>query len=131
MPAVGKVLLVSRVLSYVLDKYFDARGANMREKVKSAEPELGPELTRDLTKIANTEAAVKGAPTTDTVDSNDEFDAAVDRAWHGLRKRKPEATIEELKPTPPPKVEESSGSGWLIAAVLMLLFALAVHSARQ
>ncbi|MET0391420.1 MAG: hypothetical protein ABW321_35930 [Polyangiales bacterium] len=146
MSSIARVILVTRLLNSVLDKYFDAKGKNMREKVASAEGELGPDLTRDLTKIANTEERAKRTSKVDATIK--EFDATVARAFRGLRSKKPEVaadvslpaeapTVEapavvitpaaapEPAPVAKPKPAESEGSwGWTILALVLVFFAI-------
>ncbi|MEY4576563.1 MAG: hypothetical protein RL701_1266 [Pseudomonadota bacterium] len=129
MPSIGNVLIAARVLSYVLDKYFNAKGADMRAKVKSASDELGPDLTRDLTQIASVEERASHSAKAAASELSDDVDQAVQRAWRGLRKRKPEAAADELEAPPP--TEESAGGGWILTALIMFLFLLAMSSVNR
>lgn len=142
MPTIGNVILVSRVLSYVLDKYFHAHGADMREKVRSAEAELGPDLAQDLTKIAH---AAEAARHRSTSGSSEEFEATVDRAWRGLRRRRPEAELDQVSDTEPmdpvdaseseraarAEAEASSANSWMLIALVMFFIVVAMSSVHR
>lgn len=124
MAGIGHIFLVTRVVSYALDKFFDAKGSDIRAKVESAEAKLGPELARDLRKIARTAEVAKHTAKLEA-SQEVEFDEAVDRAWVGMRARKPEVAELELDTDSEPRATEDSGSSaWNWIAIVLLCFAI-------